>query len=97
MGEGLFLRSSGKARAVHDVHARPHRVLEARALGWPVKLYLVDVVTKAKILEVLVHAEDAGTALAYVASKFPHCELQNCRELGDVPRHFVVAEGDRDA
>ena len=59
------------------------------------KLYLLDVVTKAKILEVLVHAEDAGAARAHVVSKFPRCELQNLRPLDDVPKHFVIAEADK--
>jgi hypothetical protein len=58
-------------------------------------LYLLDVITHAKILEVLVHAENADAARSCVASKFPRCELQNCRELGDVRKHFVVAESDR--
>lgn len=59
------------------------------------KLFLADVVTRSKILEVLVHAEDAEAARAYLARKFPRCELQNCRELEDVEKHFVVAEVDR--
>ena len=58
-------------------------------------LYLVDVVTKTKILEVLVHAEDPAAARAHVASKYPRCELQNLRPLEDVPKHFVVAEADK--
>lgn len=58
-------------------------------------LYLVDVVTKSKILEVLVHAEDAAAARAHVASKFPRCELQNLRPLEDVAKHFVLAEGEK--
>lgn len=60
-------------------------------------LYLVDVVTKSKILEVLAHAEDAGAARSHVASKFPRCELQNLRPLEDVRKHFVVAETDGQA
>ena len=55
-------------------------------------LYLADVVTKEKILHVVVHAESAEAAQALLYSKFPRCELQNARELGDTPRHFVVAE-----
>jgi len=42
-----------------------------------------------------VHAEDASAARTHVASKFPRCELQNLRPLEDVPKHFVLAEGDR--
>lgn len=59
------------------------------------KLYLVDVVTRTKLLEVLVHAESAEQARGHVASKFPRCKLQNMRELEPVSKHFVIAEGDR--
>lgn len=59
------------------------------------KLFLVDVITRTKILEALVHAEDAEAARAHLRSKFPRCELQNARELGQEPKHFVVAESDR--
>lgn len=58
-------------------------------------LYLVDVVTKDKILEVLVHAEDMDAARQLLAKKFQRCELQNARELGDVTKHFVIAESDK--
>lgn len=56
------------------------------------KLFLVDVVTKKDLLEVLVHAEDAAAARAHLRTKFVGCELQNCNELEDAPKHFVVSE-----
>lgn len=55
-------------------------------------LYKAEVRTKRRALEVVVHAHSLEDAQAYLACKFPGCEIVSCIELDDVPKHFTVAE-----